>query len=633
MKHPTLIQRLWLLLLLLVFLAFSGTLLANLMNARSYLEQQLTAQNANTANSLALMVSQQRAEPVMAETLISATFDQGHYSLIRWQSSTGQVRVERQRSTQEPGWLPRLLELRPQPGRAMINAGWMQAGDILVETDPGVAYASLQKSLLQTLMWLLLAGLVTGAIGSRSILRLRSDLNRVTEQAQAISNHRFFQIPEPPVPELAQVVQAMNRMVAHLQSYLAGLTREVDTLRRERLTDRTTGVANREALEQTYSSLQAQEGGASGWLLLLRAASLTELNQRLGGQRADALLKHLAQLLEQASQRGRHGLAARLRGADFALLCPEIDQTQAESLARQLAGELALCQQMGLSDQENVAHMGLTPFAPGESLPALLGRANHALTQAEAQGVNRWQLDSSNAVPVSSEHDWRELIETACRQHELQLRWYPVIGRDRQVRWQEGMLYRPAQGSEPAINALRLLSHSLRLNLTHLPDLAALHCALQAHDVGPVRAINLSPASLAHPRFLPSITESLGSVRGLQLSFEFHEIGLTEHWEAFLAFSQAIRMLGHRVAVEILGHNLELVARLNSSGISYLVIDGSLTRDIDQDAGRQNLLRGLLRMTGLMSVELIAKGVSRPEDLATLIELGVDGLTGPAVTP
>ena len=148
-----------------------------------------------------------------------------------------------------------------------------------------------------------------------------------------------------------------------------------------------------------------------------------------------------------------------------------------------------------------------------------------------------------------------------------------------------------------------------------------------------VRAINLSPASLAHPRFLPSITESLGSVRGLQLSFEFHEIGLTEHWEAFLAFSQAIRMLGHRVAVEILGHNLELVARLNSSGISYLVIDGSLTRDIDQDAGRQNLLRGLLRMTGLMSVELIAKGVSRPEDLATLIELGVDGLTGPAVTP
>ena len=109
MKHPTLIQRPWLLLLLLVFLAFSGTLLANLMNARSYLEQQLTAQNANTANSLALMVSQQRAEPVMAETLISATFDQGHYRLIRWQGSTGQVRVERQRSTQEPGWLPRLL--------------------------------------------------------------------------------------------------------------------------------------------------------------------------------------------------------------------------------------------------------------------------------------------------------------------------------------------------------------------------------------------------------------------------------------------------------------------------------------------------------------------------------------------
>ena len=62
MKNLSLIQRLWLLLVLLVLLSLTGALLANLYNARSYLEQQLTGQNANAANSLALMITQHRAD-------------------------------------------------------------------------------------------------------------------------------------------------------------------------------------------------------------------------------------------------------------------------------------------------------------------------------------------------------------------------------------------------------------------------------------------------------------------------------------------------------------------------------------------------------------------------------------------
>lgn len=56
MTKLSLVQRLWLLLLMLAFLSIGGALVANLLNARSYLEQPLTAQNADTANALALML-------------------------------------------------------------------------------------------------------------------------------------------------------------------------------------------------------------------------------------------------------------------------------------------------------------------------------------------------------------------------------------------------------------------------------------------------------------------------------------------------------------------------------------------------------------------------------------------------
>jgi len=83
MNRLSLIQRLWLM-LAVAMLAVVGALATDLLAARHYIEQQLSARNADTANGLALMITQYRAEPAMAETLINAAFDQGHYHSIRW---------------------------------------------------------------------------------------------------------------------------------------------------------------------------------------------------------------------------------------------------------------------------------------------------------------------------------------------------------------------------------------------------------------------------------------------------------------------------------------------------------------------------------------------------------------------
>ena len=633
MKHLSLIQRLWLLVLMLFVLASCGALLANLLNARNYMEQQLTLQNTNTANALALLISQNGADPAMAETLVNATFDQGHYRTIRWHDPVGQLKLGRTAQSEEaaPVWITRVLTLNPVPGRANVNAGWMQAGALTVESNPAFAYASLQKSLWQTMLWLLLVGLTTGLLGSLDLNRLRRELGRVVAQTQAISERRFVQIPEPSIPELASVVRAMNSMVGHLQKYLDGLTREVDQLRRDSLSDAVTGLANREAMAQTYDSLQGQEGGIDGHLLLLRVDHLAELNQSLGGARTDVLLKEISAVLTEAADSCQNGLAVRLRGADFALLVPALEDPAARALAQKLCDQIALFQSMGLTDRSGVLHVGMVRFEAADKLGGLLARANQALTQAALQGENSWVLDASGVAPsASTDRDWRALIETACRDRQLELTWYPIVGHGGQVLWHEGMLFKPATADQAPIRAFSLLSQSLRLGVTHLLDLAALDLALAGSPAGRV-AINFSPASLAAESFLPQVLSRLERAGARQLSFEFHETGLKEHWPAFIGFCQRIKEQGHQCAVEIIGHNLELVSRLNASGIAYLVVDGSLTMGIHQDAGRQTLLKGLLRMTTLMSVQLIAKGIAQSEDGEALLKLGVDGLTGPAI--
>ncbi|WP_434631875.1 bifunctional diguanylate cyclase/phosphodiesterase [Chromobacterium sp. CV08] len=632
MKNLSLIQRLWLLLVLLVVLSLSGALLADLYNARRYLEQQLSGQNANTANSLALMITQHQADKAMAETLINATFDQGYFHHIRWRGADGKVLVDRVNQAAFPAapeWFRALLPLSPQPGNALVTAGWLQAGEIRVEAALGYAYESLWQSALQTMMWLLGAGLLAGLLGSIDIFKLRRDLQRVVSQASAISERRFQSMTEPKVPELARVVLAMNHMVERLQSYLGEQSDEVEQLRRERHTDPVTGLPNREALEQAVSSTLAEEEDVRGCLLLLRLAGLAELNQRLGGEGADALLIRLAADLEDLASRRKGWMAARLRGADFAVFCPELDMDGGRQLAATLCEQLALYRQMGLSDRDGIGHIGVCGVVPRDTPGGLLARASQALAQAEAAGDNEWRLDDGAGPDIGSERDWRQLIERSCLERSLRLRWFPVLDAQRATLWQEGMLYRPATADEPAINALRLVSHSLRLGLSHLADLEALRLAL-ADAPGAALAVNMSPASLAARGFQWQVMAMLGGSR-TTVSFEFDEAGLDEHWDAFLAFGEAVKGAGHRLAVEIRGHRLELVARLNQAGIDYLVLDGALTRGIHQDEGRQVLVKGVQRMTSLMGAKLVAKGVASEEDARQLLELRVDGLTGPAI--
>ncbi|RQO69147.1 histidine kinase [Aquitalea sp. FJL05] len=635
-RKLSLVQRLWLLLLLLMTLSIGGALIANLLNARNYLEQQLSAQSADTANSLALMVTQYKADPVMAQTLLSAAFEQGHFAEVRWEGvpADAAIRLRNNNGLEDtPSWFHRLLPLRPQSGQAQVSNGWLQAGRIVVVAHLGYAYSSLWLGALQTVFWLVVIGLAAGLLGFFDIRSLRRQLHAVVEQAHAISEQRFMRIPIPGIPELAEVASAMNTMVERLQNYLLGLRDEVDRLRRAALTDSSTGLPNREAFEQRFSSLlDPQADPANGHLLLIRIAGLAELNQRLGGRRTDALLKRVADDLSTQCQHHRGWMATRLRGADFALFCPELGAAEACKLADELCLLWPVYWTMELSDQPGLGHIGITHFQSGDKLGEVLTRASHSLTVAEAQPLNSWKLDDGAGNPQqTSDFDWKQLLETVCQDNSLQLRWYPVCDPDKTILWHEGMLFRPASGQIPAMSALRLVSQAARLGLIHRLDINTLALALQQGPQG-VLAVNMSPASLHHPDFLPAILHLLQQHPQRQINFEFHETGLDEHWEHFIAFSRAIRPAGHQLAVEIQGHNMALVARTHEASISYLVLDNTLTQGMHSDEGRAALLRGLLRMASLMGVRLEAKGVNDTADATALIEMGVHCLTGPAIS-
>src|SRR3954469_5654992 len=79
----SLIRQVWLLLVVTLALAFAGAIGVSVHSARHYLQTQLNLKNNDTAQSLALTLSQQHGDPVALELAISSQFDTGYYEHIR----------------------------------------------------------------------------------------------------------------------------------------------------------------------------------------------------------------------------------------------------------------------------------------------------------------------------------------------------------------------------------------------------------------------------------------------------------------------------------------------------------------------------------------------------------------------
>ena len=103
-------RQLWLAIIVSMLLALAGSMLATLLSARAYLEQQLEMKNADNASALALSLSQQNPDIVTIELAVAALFDSGHYESIRIHDPHGKLIIERVAKRGELGAPPQFCQ-------------------------------------------------------------------------------------------------------------------------------------------------------------------------------------------------------------------------------------------------------------------------------------------------------------------------------------------------------------------------------------------------------------------------------------------------------------------------------------------------------------------------------------------
>jgi len=631
-------RQLWLAILTSMLLALCGGLLASLVSARSYLESQLAIKNTDNATALALSLSLGNPDSTMVELAVSSLYDSGHYEWIRVTDPLGKVMVERdsqELAVDAPTWFERLLPIHAEPGLAQISNGWKQVGTVSLSSHRRFAYGSLWKSAYQMAMALTLAGLVGGLLGALVLRRLRRPLDAVIGQANAISQRRFVTIEEPRVPELRQLAAAMNTTVTRLKSMFDEEAGRLEAVRRDANFDPVTGLANRSYfLARLHQTLGAEESDG-GSLLLIRLTDLAGVNHRLGREATDEFLKQIGQTMNQCANQSPQGVAARLNGADFAvmLLNEQNARDHAQSLLQALIRVAA-----PYVENDSVASIGLGSFSSGMVMEDLLARVDAALATAQSRQTNavcEAAVDLQHDLPRTAEQ-WSVMIKRALQHGWVRLISFPVVEISGQLSHRECPLRLMFDEHGEWLPAGRFLPIAERLKLTSELDLAAVSLGLQKLKNNPLLAglaINLSASSVENVQFQGQLLGLLDAQPELapRLWLEVAEAGALKHLAQFRHLCQALKARGCRTGLEHFGHQFSQIGLLHDLGLDYLKVDSSFIRGVECNAGNAAFLKGLCSIAHNIGLQVLAEGVATQAELDALAGLGFDGATGPAI--
>ena len=634
----SLIRQIWLLIVATLLLAFLGSFGVWMVSSRDYLETQLKIKNADTAQSLALSLSQLRGDSTAMDLAISAMYDTGFYQRITLRDAAGRVLSEHESThaghMNAPQWFVALMPVDSAPGTAQVSDGWRAVGSVEVVSQSAFAHGQLWQGSLRTAGLLAALAMLSGLVGALGVRRIRRPLEDTVNQAQALMERRFVTVPEPAVPELARLSRAMNAVVTRLRSMFEEQSTQVEQLRRQAHCDPLTGLAHRQhVMGQLRAMVASEDGSGQGLIYLVRVVDLVGLNRLLGHRQTDALLQKLAQTMLQESQGVAGAAIGRLNGGDFLMCLPtgDVPAPQPQQLAEALKRAFAE-QALGAS-----AVLGGCSWSRGMSLQTILACADSALAKAEGRGAFAVEMQEgavAAAGGVLGEDEWRRRLTQALQESRMQLVRFPVVDRQLKLLHHECPLrlqLDPLGAFEPAVNWLPM---AVRTGLISHIDEAAVSMALaQIEQDQMPRGVNLSPASLMDSSFIPRLRVWLTThpLAARSLWVEVPEVAAVSRFDLVQELCQQLRPLGARVGLEHAGERLTQLSGLMEAGLDFVKLDASVVQGVHADAARAAFVTASVNLMHSLGLQVYAEGVNDPADILILRQCGIDGVTGPAV--
>ena len=401
------------------------------------------------------------------------------------------------------------------------------------------------------------------------------------------------------------------------------------------LYDTVTGLPNRSLFHDrlsrniTQAILSEEEIG----LLLIDLDRFKEVNEALGHERGDLLLKKIARRFERNTKSNE--TLARLGGDEFVIVLPDCDEEASMQRAKEFKSLL--------EDPFNIVNMkiavnasfGVSVFpSQSDDASSLLSHADSAMYEAKnnATGLCLYdpELDHMTRGHLVMVADIRRALEN----NEFELYYQPKISiKDNKLVSAEalGRWVSVERGVVSPDNFIKVLEqNSLLDEYTYWAIDTALQQAKQWNEKCPMRvAVNLSPQTLMNPGFIKNLDRIVGEKKNAEyLIFEITENLFLSEYDALSEVLEYICGLGIELSIDDYGTGYSSLSRLIKLPVSELKIDKSFVKNVDTNKDDEVVVRSTIDLAHNLGLTVVAEGVEDEAAMRVLRKYNCDVAQG-----
>ncbi len=408
-------------------------------------------------------------------------------------------------------------------------------------------------------------------------------------------------------------------------------------------TDFLTGLYNRMCCERDLARIvdEAEHSGSNGALLYLDLDDFKHINDGLGHQYGDVLLKAISHSIQRVE--GITSTCYRMGGDEFVIIIPPESFDRRNHIVAEIKDIFAKPWFLKDADYYCTMSMGMVEFPEnGTGVHDLIKKADIAMYEAKKSGKNRMaiysdNIDSASHQRLDMEKNMRDATTAGFREFEVYYQpivdikkpGSPCTGAEALIRWnsQEMGFISPGEFI-PLAEYLGLINP-----IGNYVLMDACNTCRRWNESGypGYRVnVNLSVVQLLQTDIVEIVENTLkeSGINPHNLTLEVTESLAINDMERMKKILGDIKALGVRIALDDFGTGYSSLNHIREIPFDVIKVDQSFIKDLETDSYAGSFVKMVGELAEAIGVNLCVEGVETKEQLDIIKEMPVDLIQG-----
>jgi len=402
--------------------------------------------------------------------------------------------------------------------------------------------------------------------------------------------------------------------------------------------DSLTRLANRRTLVERLNHILdiCKRTHYKGALLFIDLDHFKNINDTLGHDAGDEVLRQAADRLTSIVR--TTDTVSRFGGDEFVIMLENLDKdhiqaaSKAEETSEKLLIDLNKPYEIQGKELFISASIGVSMFTEDTTIEKLLQQSDIAMYQAKASGRNAIRFFNPRMQKAIDERATTEqLIKNALSNKLFELHYQLQVNEQDDVLGVEALLRLklPEQGFIPPMQYIPIAEKTgLILHISNFAlEVACKQLKLWGgnHNTNKLTiSINVSPVEFQHDSFIFNVLSAIKKhrINPNLLTIELTETMFMDDIEAIILKMNLLKENGIQFSISDFGTGYSPLQYLRQLPLDQLKINKSLVCDLEHDGQNRSIVKTIIMIGQMLSLNVIAEGVENTQQQAILFEYG-----------